>query len=143
MTTALPSAHMPGAPTASVPGSPVLGAPMLGAPISNVGALVARCCRLYGGHLAVTSASKNLSYAALEQRSNRLANALLAQGLQRGDRVGIYLPNCTEIVEIELACYKSGLRRLHPGVRARAEIHRNHDEAHRPSSGMRTLTEPP
>ncbi|WP_420093372.1 class I adenylate-forming enzyme family protein [Comamonas testosteroni] len=104
MTTVLPAAHMPGAPTASVPGSPVLGAP-----ISNVGALVARCCRLYGGHLAVTSASKNLSYAALEQRSNRLANALLAQGLQRGDRVGIYLPNCTEIVEIELACYKAGL----------------------------------
>jgi acyl-CoA synthetase (AMP-forming)/AMP-acid ligase II len=91
MTTALPAAHMPGA------------------PISNVGALVARCCRLYADHLAVTSASKNLSYAALEQRSNRLANALLAQGLQRGDRVGIYLPNCTEIVEIELACYKAGL----------------------------------
>ena len=72
-------------------------------------ALVARCCRLYAHHLAVTSASQNLTYAALEQRSNRLANALLAQGLKRGDRVGIYLPNCTEIVEIELACYKAGL----------------------------------
>lgn len=86
-------------PTASTPG----------ALIPNVGALVARCCRLYAHHLAVTSASQNLTYAALEQRSNRLANALLAQGLKRGDRVGIYLPNCTEIVEIELACYKAGL----------------------------------
>lgn len=101
MTTALP--------TAPTPGAPMPGAPMPGAPISHVGALVARCCRMYAGHLAVTSASKYLSYAALEQRSNRLANALLAQGLHRGDRVGIYLPNCAEIVEIELACYKAGL----------------------------------
>lgn len=83
--------------------------PPLGAVIPNVGALIAQCCRLYARHLAVTSASKQLTYAALEQRSNRLAHALLAQGLARGDRVGIYLPNCTEIVEIELACYKAGL----------------------------------
>ena len=89
--------------------SPSPSPTQLGALIPNVGTLVARCCRLYARHMAVTSASKSLSYAALEQRSNRLANALLAQDLQRGDRVGIYLPNCTEIVEIELACYKAGL----------------------------------
>lgn len=87
--------------------------PMPGQPptafIPNVGALVARCCRLYANQLALSSEHKNLSYAALEQRSNRLANALLAMGLTRGERVGIYLPNCTEIVEIELACYKAGL----------------------------------
>lgn len=57
----------------------------------------------------MTSATRSISYAELEQRSNRVANALLAQGLARGDRVGIYLPNCVEIVEIEIACYKAGL----------------------------------
>lgn len=70
--------------------------------MANVGALVARCARAYARRVAVRS----VSYAELEQRSNRLANALLGLGLQRGDRVGIYLPNC---VEIELACYKAGL----------------------------------
>lgn len=77
--------------------------------IPNVGALVARCCQAFASQMAVTSAARSISYAELEQRSNRLANALLALGLVRGDRVGIYLPNCVEIVEIEIACYKAGL----------------------------------
>lgn len=78
-------------------------------PIPNVGELVARSCRAHAEQPAVTSATRSISYAELEQRSNRVANALLAQGLARGDRVGIYLPNCVEIVEIEIACYKAGL----------------------------------
>lgn len=83
--------------------------PRRGRAIINVGELVARSCRLYATQTALTSATRSLSYGALEQRSNRLANALLAQGLHRDERVGIYLPNCVEIVEIELACYKAGL----------------------------------
>ena len=59
--------------------------------------------------MAVKSPARSITYADLEQRSNRLANALLGLGLQRGDRVGIYLPNCVEVVEIEIACYKAGL----------------------------------
>jgi len=77
--------------------------------VANVGALVARCARAHARRVAVRSAERSVSYAELEQRSNRLANALLGLGLQRGDRVGIYLPNGVEIVEIELACYKAGL----------------------------------
>lgn len=75
--------------------------------IANVGELVARSARAFARHTAITSAARSLTYAELEQRSNRLANALRGMGLARGDRVGIYLPNCTEIVEIELACYKA------------------------------------
>ena len=75
--------------------------------IANVGELVARSARAHARQLAVTSSTRRLTYAELEQRSNRLANALRGMGLARGDRVGIYLPNCTEIVEIELACYKA------------------------------------
>lgn len=85
------------------------GAAMANRPVTNVGALVAKCARSYASRIAVRSAERALSYAEMEQRSNRLAHALLGLGLQRGDRVGIYLPNCVEIVEIELACYKAGL----------------------------------
>jgi len=77
--------------------------------VANVGALVARSARAHARRIAVRSPVRSVTYAELEQRSNRLANALLGLGLARGDRVGIYLPNCVEIVELELACYKAGL----------------------------------
>jgi len=50
-----------------------------------------------------------LSYRELDQRSTRLANALLGLGLRPGDRVAVQSRNCTELVEIECALYKSGL----------------------------------
>ena len=77
--------------------------------VANVGALVARSARAHARRIAVKSPARSITYADLEQRTNRLANALLGLGLQRGDRVGIYLPNCVEVVEIEIACYKAGL----------------------------------
>ncbi len=77
--------------------------------IANVGALVSRAARIHAKRLALTSATRSLTYEQLDQRANRLANALCGLGLQRGDRVGVYLPNCTEIVELELACYKAAL----------------------------------
>ena len=77
--------------------------------VANVGALVARSARAFGQRIAIRTPARSLTYAELEQRSNRLANALLGLGLSRGDRVGIYLPNRPEIVELELACYKAGL----------------------------------
>ncbi|MGH6626648.1 MAG: AMP-binding protein [Burkholderiaceae bacterium] len=77
--------------------------------VANVGELVSRGTRAFARQIAVKSPTRSITYAELEQRSNRLANALLGAGLQRGDRVGIYLPNCIEIVEIELACYKAAL----------------------------------
>lgn len=39
---------------------------------------------------------QSLSYAALEQRANSLARLLLEHGVQRGDRVGIYLNKSLE-----------------------------------------------
>ncbi|HYP85582.1 AMP-binding protein [Variovorax sp.] len=78
-------------------------------PVANVGALVSRSARAHADRIAIRTPGRSLSYAELEARSNRLANALLGLGLARGDRVGIYLPNRPEIVETELACYKAGL----------------------------------
>ena len=60
-------------------------------------------------HRAVVDGDRVQSYAVLEERSNRLANALLDSGLQRGDRVGLLARNRLEYVEIELAAAKAGL----------------------------------
>lgn len=58
---------------------------------------------------AVVDGDRALNYAQLEDRSNRLANALLAKGLQRGDRIALLARNRLEYVEIELAAAKADL----------------------------------
>ena len=52
------------------------------------------------------------SYAEIEERTNRLANALLATGLQPGDRVGTWLENSIRCVELDFALAKAGLVRV-------------------------------
>jgi fatty-acyl-CoA synthase len=49
------------------------------------------------------------TYAELDERTNRLAHALLAQNLDRGDRVALWLGNCLEYLDTYLACAKAGL----------------------------------
>ncbi|GAA4338677.1 long-chain fatty acid--CoA ligase [Variovorax defluvii] len=75
----------------------------------NLGMYTARSARFWADRPAILFRDGALSYAQLEQRSNRLAHALLALGLQRGDRVAVVSPNRPEIVELECALYKAGL----------------------------------
>jgi acetyl-CoA synthetase len=48
------------------------------------------------------------SFLEIMRRANRLANALSAQGLSRGDRVGILLPQSPETAIAHVATYKMG-----------------------------------
>jgi acetyl-CoA synthetase len=49
-----------------------------------------------------------LTYGALRERSNRLANALRARGIGRGDRVAILLPQGAAVPIAHIAVYKLG-----------------------------------
>jgi acyl-CoA synthetase (AMP-forming)/AMP-acid ligase II len=49
---------------------------------------------------------RRLTYAELDARANRLANALADRGVGAGQHVGFYLYNCAEFVEAVLACFK-------------------------------------
>ncbi len=49
-----------------------------------------------------------LSYRELQDRSNRLANALVARGVQPGDRVAIMLPQGRAVPVAHMAVYKIG-----------------------------------
>lgn len=53
--------------------------------------------------------SQTYTYQALHQEVCRFANVLLAQGLQKGDRVGIYLPMIPQLVIAMLACARIGV----------------------------------
>ncbi|EYR62534.1 acetyl-CoA synthetase, partial [Actinotalea ferrariae CF5-4] len=52
--------------------------------------------------------TRTLTYAELQREVSRAANALLALGVQTGDRVAIYLPMITEAVVAMLACARIG-----------------------------------
>ena len=49
-----------------------------------------------------------LSYKQLNEQVNRLANALTAMGVKKGDRVALYLPNCPQYVIGYYAILKIG-----------------------------------
>jgi acetyl-CoA synthetase len=52
---------------------------------------------------------REISFAAIRALVNRLANALAARGLQRGERVAILLPQRHETAVAHVAVYKAGL----------------------------------
>lgn len=56
--------------------------------------------------VGVVCEGRRITYAELEERSNRLANALLARGVGVGDHIGVYLVNGPEYFEAMLAAFK-------------------------------------
>src|SRR5690606_33918915 len=57
---------------------------------------------------ALVDGARELTYAALNARVNRLAQVLAGMGVQPGDRVAILARNSAEYVEVELAAAKAG-----------------------------------
>jgi len=51
--------------------------------------------------------SQRLTYAEIEALANRMAHALVARGVQRGDRVAVFLPNSVEAVVAIFAILKA------------------------------------
>jgi amino acid adenylation domain-containing protein len=47
--------------------------------------------------IALVCGDERLTYSEIEDRANRLANGLRNKGIQRGDRVALFLPNSVEL----------------------------------------------
>ncbi|MFW6116009.1 MAG: class I adenylate-forming enzyme family protein [Chloroflexota bacterium] len=60
------------------------------------------------GKVGLICDGQRLTYAEIETRANRLAHALTALGLERGERVALYLPNSVELVIGIFAALKAG-----------------------------------
>ncbi len=75
----------------------------------NIGIYTERSALFWPQGTAILFRDRAITYAELEKRSNRLAHALLAFGLKKGDRVAIVSHNRPEIIELECALYKAGL----------------------------------
>ena len=58
--------------------------------------------------LAVVYGNRRYTYRAFNERVNRLGNALLKEGVRKGDKVAYLLNNCSEFAEISFALSKIG-----------------------------------
>ncbi|WP_255148868.1 class I adenylate-forming enzyme family protein [Halorarius halobius] len=79
-----------------------------GEPLRHVGDLPAMGAERYRGKLAVEYRGEQRSYADLETRANKVANALVAQGVDPGDRVALYLENSLQFPEALFGTIKAG-----------------------------------
>ncbi|MGY3583998.1 fatty-acyl-CoA synthase [Bradyrhizobium sp. USDA 4341] len=84
------------------------GAPLIG---KTIGALLDDVSATDGAREALVVAHQNVrwTYAELKSRSDAFASGLLALGLEPGDRVGIWSPNCAEWTIAQFATAKAGL----------------------------------
>ena len=74
----------------------------------NVGQMFAAQARRHAHDTALCGDGHCLTYGELNDRVNRLGNALHNRGVARGDRIAILARNCPAFVEIELAAAKTG-----------------------------------
>jgi acyl-CoA synthetase (AMP-forming)/AMP-acid ligase II len=58
---------------------------------------------------ALVDSKQRITFAELELRTNRLASGLLSLGLSESAHVAILAPNRVELVEAEIAFYKTGM----------------------------------
>lgn len=75
----------------------------------NQGRFITRSARYWPDQAAILFRDQAISYRQLDERSSRLANALIALGARKGDRIAIQSYNRPEMVELECALYKAGL----------------------------------
>jgi acyl-CoA synthetase (AMP-forming)/AMP-acid ligase II len=74
----------------------------------NVGIAVARSAKRWPGNVAVFDGDRTRTFAELDERTNRLANALRECGVRQGDRVALLIPNRLEVLEVLGGCAKAG-----------------------------------
>lgn len=81
---------------------------------------IRRAASLYGNNIAAICEDERRTHREIDERSSRLANALLARGLARGERVVVLLENSIRCIEVDFALSKAGLVRvsLNPRITA-------------------------
>ncbi|MEU0545992.1 acyl-CoA synthetase [Nocardia sp. NPDC005978] len=73
----------------------------------NIADLVEHAIDLMPDNVALVDDTRSVTYAELEVRANQLAHYLREQGVEPGDKVGIYSRNTIEAVEAMVAVFKA------------------------------------
>jgi acyl-CoA synthetase (AMP-forming)/AMP-acid ligase II len=75
----------------------------------NIGSLLPHHARYRPDHPAFVCGEERFTYRSFNAYVNKLANALLACGLTKGDKFATVLPNCTQLMAAYWAAAKTGL----------------------------------
>lgn len=78
----------------------------------EIGGLIRNSALRFGDTPALECEGRTVSFREFDEATDRIGNALLAQGLTTGDRVGVMLPNGIECLVVYYALAKAGLVRV-------------------------------
>ena len=66
----------------------------------TIGDLLIRNAHKFPDKTALVSEGASLTFRELNERVNRLSQALLGAGLSKGDRIGVLVHNCHQFIEL-------------------------------------------
>ncbi|UCB48635.1 MAG: AMP-binding protein [Deltaproteobacteria bacterium] len=75
----------------------------------NIGTLLPRHARYRPDHLAFIIGELRFTYREFNAYVNKLSNALLDQGVRKGEKMATILPNCQELMAAYWAAAKTGI----------------------------------
>ena len=87
----------------------------------QIGSLIRRAALHYGDAPCLVEDDRIVSFREFDALTDRLGNALLARGLEPGDRVGVLLPNGIDCLVAYYALAKAGLVRVSLNTRETAD----------------------
>jgi len=90
----------------------------------QIGEYIRRAGAMFGDAPTLTEGARTLSFREYDAATDRLGNALLAEGFAPGDRVGVLLPNGIDCLVAYYALAKCGLVRVSLNVRETETDHR-------------------
>ena len=76
--------------------------------VTTIAEILPQAARKHGDRVALIIDSRRLTFRQLDALSNRAANGLVAGGVQPGDRVTLYGPNCWEWLVAYYGIAKTG-----------------------------------
>lgn len=89
----------------------------------QIGSLIRRSALQYKDAPCLVEDSRVVTFRDFDRLTDQLGNALLAEGLRPGDRVGVLLPNGIDCLVAYYALAKSGLVRVSLNTRDTADNH--------------------
>lgn len=90
----------------------------------QISSIISRAARHFGDAPCLTEGDRTITFREFDAATNRLGNALIASGLNAGDRVGVMLPNSIDCLVAYYALAKAGLVRVGLNTRETIEDHR-------------------
>jgi len=75
----------------------------------NMGEILRVNAGKFRGKMCLKDAERSFTFEEIDSRVNRLAQGLLELGLEKGDRVAVFLENSVEICEIYFAAARTGI----------------------------------